>query len=239
MHDEPLPAPVVGSAGGACSVLFTHPIDTMKVRAQAGAAPLSVLDIGGLYKGVSTPLVTVSAHWALLYSGHRAGQSLYASMYPDDGAAWHWQRSFLGGVTAGLFCSVLYTTVQAVKNTVQVHRCSNIDAVRRLWEFGGVRYASLSIPNTRVPFLTWRCADGCRCLVRRGLYRGYLPALAYELPAFSAYFVVYDGPSMIAAHPSSSYLTPSRLVLSHRRSALDGPSIAQLVAARHGMRRRG
>ena len=27
----------------------------------------------------------------------------------------------------------------------------------------------------------------------RGLYRGYLPALAYELPAFSAYFVAYDG----------------------------------------------
>ena len=32
----------------------------MKVRAQAGGAPLSVFDVAGLYKGVSTPLVTVT-----------------------------------------------------------------------------------------------------------------------------------------------------------------------------------
>lgn len=167
MADDKLPAPVVGSVGGACSVLFTHPVDTMKVRAQAGAAPLSAFNVVGLYKGVSTPLVTVTAHWSLLYSGNRTGQDIIAARlgYPEDGR-WHWQRSFLGGWTAGCFCSVLYTPVQAVKNTVQVHRCSNLEAIRKLYAYGGVRL---------------------------GLYRGYLPALAYELPAFSAYFVCYDG----------------------------------------------
>ena len=45
---EKLPAAVVGSVGGACSVIFTHPVDTMKVRAQAGGVPLSFWDFACL-----------------------------------------------------------------------------------------------------------------------------------------------------------------------------------------------
>ena len=177
--DEPLPAPIVGSAGGACSVLFTHPVDTMKVRAQAGGKPLSIFDLPGLYKGVSTPLVTVTAHWALLYTGNRTGQQIYTQLSQVSDTDYQWQRSFLGGWMAGLFTSILYTPVQAVKNTVQVHRCSNVEAIQRLYAFGGVR---------------------------RGLYRGYVPALAYELPAFSAYFVVYDG--LLARDPAARQSLP-------------------------------
>ena len=105
--EERLPAIVVGSVGGASSVMFTHPIDTMKVRAQAGKPPVG-LNVASLYKGVSTPLVTVSAQWAMLYSGNRFGQQLYSSLYPDetDGTTWCWQRSLLGGIFSGFFCSV-------------------------------------------------------------------------------------------------------------------------------------
>ena len=88
---------------------------------------------------LSTPLFTVTAHWALLYSGNRTGQDLYSKYVAPDDGTWMWQRSFIGGWTAGIFCSFLYTPVQAVKNTVQVHRCSNLEAVRKLWEFGGLR----------------------------------------------------------------------------------------------------
>mgnify|MGYP002041880223 CR=1 FL=1 len=88
---------------------------------------------------MSAPLVTVTAHWSLLYSGNRTGESLYAKRYPEHSGTWRWQRSFLAGWMSGVFCSVLHTPVQAVKNTVQVHRCTNLEAVKKLYDFGGIR----------------------------------------------------------------------------------------------------
>ena len=89
----------------------------------------------------------------------------YDAYGPDDGR-WQWQRSALAGLTAGMACSLVYCPLQAVKCTSQVQRCTPRDAVVQLWKFGGLR---------------------------RGLYRGYLPALAYELPGFAVFFAVFDG----------------------------------------------
>lgn len=159
-----LPPIALGSVGGACSAICAYPFDTLKVRAQAmtaGASPARGLGLLGIYKGVQTPLLTVTPIWALLYWGYRKGSETYG---PDDGE-WHWQRSALGGIVAGFSASFVFTPMQAVKSVVQVHRCSILEATRMLYAHGGLR---------------------------NGIYRGYGPALAYELPGFAAFFTVYD-----------------------------------------------
>ena len=154
-----LPPILVGSIGGACAAVTSYPLDTLKVRVQAGRTTNL---FRGIFRGVSTPLAMVTPQWAMLFWGYRAGSDAYG---PEDGC-WHWQRSAMGGWTAGIACSLVYCPMQAIKCTAQVQGCPPRVAVRRLWEFGGLR---------------------------RGLYRGYLPALAYELPGFAVFFTIFDG----------------------------------------------
>lgn len=156
-----LPPIVAGSFGGSCAAICSYPLDTLKVRVQAGRTANL---LRGLLGGLTTPLAMVTPQWAMIFWGYRTGSDAYGPR-PADGS-WQWQRSALGGWTAGVACSVVYCPLQAVKCTSQVERCTPAAAIQRLWRFGGLR---------------------------RGLYRGYIPTLVYELPGYAVFFTVFDG----------------------------------------------
>merc|ERR1712146_366774 len=145
-HDRSeIPALVSGSFGGFCGAIVSFPIDTLKVRVQAGRTHNFYT---GIFSGVLTPVAMCTPQWATIYWGYKSGRAWGASTNT-------YLNSAIGGLTAGLACSVVYTPMQCVKCTAQVNKCSSFEALRIVWRFGGIR---------------------------RGLYRGYFPALAYELP---------------------------------------------------------
>lgn len=74
--------------------------------------------------------------------------------------------SALGGFTAAFSCSVCRVPMENVKCTAQVNKTTSRQALQSVWQAGG--------------------------LGPRGLYRGYIPTLMYEVPGFTAFFVVYD-----------------------------------------------
>ena len=84
----------------------------------------------------------------MIFWGYRAGSEWYG---PEDGT-WHWQRSALGGWTAGVACSLVYCPLQAIKCTSQVQRMAPLPAARRLWDFGGLRKGE---GPTRRPMPPW------------------------------------------------------------------------------------
>eukprot|EP00928_Gymnodinium_smaydae_P056449 TRINITY_DN39835_c0_g1_i1.p1 TRINITY_DN39835_c0_g1~~TRINITY_DN39835_c0_g1_i1.p1 ORF type:complete len:255 (+),score=40.58 TRINITY_DN39835_c0_g1_i1:35-799(+) len=149
-----IPSMVSGSFGGFCGAIFSFPLDTLKVRVQAGKTTNIFKNI---FSGVTTPVMMCTPQWACIYWGYKTG----VSWAPED-AQW---KSALGGLVAGLSCSVVYTPMQCIKCTAQVNKCSTLEAAQLVYRFGGIR---------------------------RGLYRGYVPTLMYELPGYSAFFYFYD-----------------------------------------------
>lgn len=141
--------------------------------------------IGGLFSAVGgQPLDTLktrvqAGRTSHLFTGLFAGLlspvvvivPQYASLYwgYKTGCTWMPDKGYwtavVGGVAAGVMTSFLYCPVQSVKCTAQIKSMSSLEALKLVYRSGGIR---------------------------RGLYRGYLPTLAYCVPAYAAFFPAYE-----------------------------------------------
>ncbi|VDM65387.1 unnamed protein product [Strongylus vulgaris] len=116
-----------GCVGGAAGVLAGHPLDTVKVRLQM-QSPGSKLYHGtwhcfkriiqkegfaGLYKGLSSPLASLTAINAVVFGVH--GFVCREFSHPDSLRA-----HFLAGCAAGVMQSVIATPSERLKLLIQI-----------------------------------------------------------------------------------------------------------------------
>ncbi|CAI5451139.1 unnamed protein product [Caenorhabditis angaria] len=172
---------VAGMFGGAAGVLAGHPLDTVKVRLQTqnatqGTSPqyrgtwhcFSMIvkkeGFGGLYKGLSSPLASLSAINAIVFGVH--GTACREFKNPDS-----IQAHFSAGVAAGIAQSVVAAPTERIKLLLQIQNDAAhtkyrgpIDATRQIVKKHG-----------------WR-----------SLNRGFVATVARDAPAFGVYFASYE-----------------------------------------------
>ncbi|CAI2354227.1 unnamed protein product [Caenorhabditis sp. 36 PRJEB53466] len=167
-----------GSLGGAAGVLAGHPLDTVKVRLQTQSAANPVYrgtfhcfrtivqkeGVHGLYKGMSSPLLSLSAINAIVFAVH--GTACRQLKDPDSISS-----HFIGGAAAGVAQSVVASPTERVKLLLQIQddtahnkMSGPIDATRQMIRSHGLK----------------------------SLTRGFLATVARDAPAFGVYFASYE-----------------------------------------------
>ncbi|CAB3396453.1 unnamed protein product [Caenorhabditis bovis] len=173
---------LAGMLGGAAGVLAGHPLDTVKVRLQTqhmtvgGPAPqyrgtwhcfskiVKKEGFKGLYKGLSSPLASLSGINAIVFGVH--GSACREFKNPDS-----LEAHFFAGAAAGVAQSVVAAPTERIKLLLQIQNDAAhtkfrgpIDAIRQLVKQHGM--LSLS--------------------------RGLLATVARDAPAFGIYFSSYE-----------------------------------------------
>lgn len=167
-----------GSLGGAAGVLAGHPLDTVKVRLQTQHGPtpqyrgtfhcfkLIVQKEGfrGLYKGMSSPLLSLSAINAIVFGVHGG---TCRQMEDPNSITSH----FIGGAAAGMAQSVIAAPTERIKLLLQIQDDKTktkfngpIDATKQLIKTHGLK----------------------------SLTRGFLATVSRDAPAFGVYFASYE-----------------------------------------------
>ncbi|ORX85442.1 solute carrier family 25, member 20-like protein [Basidiobolus meristosporus CBS 931.73] len=150
---------LAGSFGGMAQVLVGHPLDTVKTRLQIEGAssrfkgPLDCLfqtvrheGFLGLYKGMASPLVGISAVNALLFAAYSRLKLIQVSQ-PEQTLTI--KQIALAGAGAGAINSILASPVELLKIRLQgqyhgkgdINRAYSgpIDCARKLIREGGLR----------------------------------------------------------------------------------------------------
>jgi solute carrier family 25 carnitine/acylcarnitine transporter 20/29 len=171
---------IAGTVAGASGVLTGHPFDTVKVRlqSQSYSAPIyrntfhcffSIFrkeGIKGLFKGVSSPLVGVTAINTLLFGVY--GFFLESQLQP--GQTPNLWQIFVAGAGSGFVNSFISGPVELSKIQMQnqigkgTFR-SPSDCMHQVWRRHGL--------------------IGC--------YRGLWPTILRETPSYGAYFACFEG----------------------------------------------
>ena len=126
---------IAGAAAGCLVTVFLHPIDTIKVLAQVGAADAAsrnpaaiaarVLRDGGplrLYSGLA-PALASSAPISAIYT--TAYEAVKRRLEPRVGPRRAWVAHCAGGAAASVATSVVYTPCECIKGRVQSGLASN------------------------------------------------------------------------------------------------------------------
>lgn len=176
-----------GTVGGISICLVGHPFDTLKVRLQTQPTgseavykglgdcfkqTLKEEGIGGLYKGVGSPLVGQMFFRACMFLSF--GQSVYliqTYLSPDEkpmATKWY----FLAGAITGLISSFIESPIDLFKSQVQVE----IIKTKKTGQ----------LPRYRNVF-------HCASLITKergfiGAYQGYSGTLARNMPASASFF---------------------------------------------------
>ncbi|XP_028140362.2 congested-like trachea protein [Diabrotica virgifera virgifera] len=147
-----------GGFGGICSVFVSHPTDTVKVRLQTmpvpkpGEPPLysGILDcikkstknegIFFLYKGMTTPLLSVTPMTAVCFMGYALGNKIFG---PADGSPLTNFQIYASGVFAGLCTGPVITPGDRIKSILQVQKAHKrhkgpLDCAVQLYKTGGI-----------------------------------------------------------------------------------------------------
>lgn len=174
-----------GCVGGCAGVIVGHPFDTIKVRLQTQdparpryAGTLHCLrtmvkeeSVRGLYKGVTSPLAGVSLVNALVFGVYGNVQRRLDAASP--GSSPSLASHALAGGAAGAVQSVACAPVELAKTRLQLQTDAGPDAARYKGPVDCLRQV-------------WR-SEGVR-----GVFRGFWPTLAREVPAFTVYFASYE-----------------------------------------------
>lgn len=144
---------VSGGIGGVCVVLVGHPLDLVKVRMQTGGASGGVLSIlastfreagiGGLYRGVSAPLIAVTPIFAVSFWGYDMGQRAVRWGYslPDGSDLSILQKCIAGGLSAIPTTAFMAPSerVKCLLQTAPAGKYSgSVDCARDVLRTGGV-----------------------------------------------------------------------------------------------------
>ncbi|CAO4380754.1 unnamed protein product [Caenorhabditis nigoni] len=188
-----------GSLGGAAGVLAGHPLDTVKVRLQTQHGPnpqyrgtfhcfkMIVQKEGfrGLYKGMSSPLLSLSAINAIVFGVH--GGTCRQMDEPNSITS-----HFVGGAAAGMAQSVIAAPTERVKLLLQIQDDKSpkkyngpVDATRQLIRTHGLK----------------------------SMNRGFLATVARDAPAFGVYFASYEWMTRAMCNGKTENLTSAQLLL--------------------------
>ncbi|KAF9436121.1 carnitine transporter [Entomortierella beljakovae] len=190
-----------GGFGGIAAVLVGHPFDLAKVRIQTSpnGAYTGTLDVfkkivkadgfRGLYRGMATPLVSVTPIFAVSFWGYDMGKKIVYGVTPGRKSQ---DLSIPELAFAGFFSAVPMTFLMApserVKIILQTQTATNklyngpIDVVRALYKEGGLA----------------------------SIFRGSGATLLRDGPGSAAYFVAYEliKRALIPAGGKASDLNP-------------------------------
>ncbi|WKY10080.1 hypothetical protein Q1695_002434 [Nippostrongylus brasiliensis] len=167
-----------GCLGGAAGVLAGHPLDTVKVRLQMQRAGSKIYNgtwhcfktiiqkegAAGLYKGLSSPLASLTAINAVVFGVH--GHVCREFDNPDS-----IKSHFIAGSAAGMMQSVVAAPSERLKVLIQIQN----DATNT--RFQSPLHAARSIVAKH--------GFG-------NLFRGFLATLIRDCPAFGIYFASYE-----------------------------------------------
>jgi len=181
-----------GTAGGAAQLLVGHPFDTCKVGLQRSSGNVSVFaatrniiesqGLSGLYRGMGPPLASVALFNAMLFSVNGVLSRL---VRPDGGTLTPGEAALTGGL-AGIPMSLLATPTELLKCRLQAQ--------------GGARPppgAMYTMADAKAGRVLFRGSMDALKLIYKfeggvsGMFRGFWPTLAREVPGNAAYFGVY------------------------------------------------
>ncbi|XP_033606387.1 mitochondrial basic amino acids transporter isoform X2 [Cryptotermes secundus] len=171
---------IAGCLGGCAGVLVGHPFDTIKVRLQTqsfrnpqykGAVDcftkiIRKESVGGLYKGMSSPMAGVAMVNAVVFGVY--GNFQRHSPQPDALSS-----HFLAGAAAGFVQSFVCSPMELVKTRLQVQQHSAVPG----GGCGGPMNCLSQVVKT----------EGFR-----GVFRGLGTTICREVPGFGLYFVAYE-----------------------------------------------
>lgn len=120
---------ICGGVGGALAVACTHPLDTIKTRAQAGLPSklgpiLRAEGVAGLYRGFAVPIVSQPLYIGGCFAGVALGRKLYDSLLApslggggaDGGSV---PRFLFAGALGGVACATAVTPGERLKVLMQ------------------------------------------------------------------------------------------------------------------------
>ncbi|XP_060793086.1 mitochondrial carnitine/acylcarnitine carrier protein [Neoarius graeffei] len=177
---------MAGGVGGTCLLFAGHPLDTIKVRLQTqpkASGPQHVLYTGtldcfrktlskegvlGLYKGMGAPLAGVAPMMAISFFGFGLGKQLLQS---DPSVPITSTQTFLAGMLAGVFTTVIVAPGERIKCLLQVQTISRqlkytgpVDCAVKLYKQQGIR----------------------------SVYKGTVLTLIRDVPSSGLYFLTYE-----------------------------------------------
>jgi len=173
---------VAGGVAGSASVVVGHPMDTLKVRMQTakGKPSIASLAIGSkyggpasLFRGVAAPLSAACAVNAIIFSSYGWSSRLYEEYSPRNDPN---LKAFTCGSFAGLIQALIICPMEHVKCRLQIQ------------ETAAAATASNPLRTTLRTILT----SGGSSTNISALYRGWWITCWREIPAFGAYFSLYD-----------------------------------------------
>lgn len=173
---------VAGGVAGSASVVVGHPMDTLKVRMQTakGNPSIASLAIGSkyggpatLFRGVGAPLSAACAVNAIIFSSYGWSSRLYEEYSPRNDPN---LKAFTCGSFAGLVQALIICPMEHVKCRLQIQ------------ETAGSAATSNPLRTTLRTILT----SGGSSANISALYRGWWITCWREIPAFGAYFSLYD-----------------------------------------------
>ena len=189
-----------GTVGGLVSTVVGHPLDTVRVRLQAGnqlgmlgcfRQTLASEGIRGLYKGVMSPISGAMFHNAVLFFVY--GNARRALLRGEDRHLTT-REAFLAGAITGSAAIVVETPMDLLKCKMQLQGQQSAAGK----QYRGVYDAASSILR----------AHGIR-----GLYQGASVNLLRNVPCFSLYFGMFEITKQCLTpegqHPSSAVLLAS------------------------------
>ncbi|KAI9669075.1 MAG: hypothetical protein M1831_000667 [Alyxoria varia] len=191
--EEAIQDVVFGSAAGIVGKYIEYPFDTVKVRLQSqpeGRPPLYTgpLDcfrqsikkdgvIGGLYRGISAPLLGAAIETSSLFFSYRLAQeALRATTYGFDHPL-PMPALCIAGATSGAFTSLILTPIELIKCKMQVPLTAK--------------------PGAKPPGPVMIIADVFRQQGLLGFWRGQLGTLIRETGGSAAWFGSFEGVSLL------------------------------------------
>ncbi|XP_056662310.1 mitochondrial carnitine/acylcarnitine carrier protein-like [Monodelphis domestica] len=177
---------LAGGFGGMCVVFVGHPLDTVKVRLQT--QPKSRLGqptlysgtfdcfrktflregIGGLYRGMSAPLIGVTPIFAVCFFGFGLGKQLQQKN-PDDVLTY--PQLFVAGMLSGVFTTAIMTPIERIKCLLQIQASQGKTKYTGSWDCLKAVYREAGI---------------------RGIFKGTVLTLMRDVPASGVYFMTYE-----------------------------------------------
>ncbi len=171
---------IAGGVAGSASIVVGHPMDTLKVRMQTakGNPSISSLVIGSkyggplsLFRGVTAPLSAACAVNAIIFSSYGWSSRLYEQYSPRNDPN---LKAFTCGSFAGLVQALIICPIEHVKCRMQIEET-----------------AGAATTSTRTTLRTILTSGGSSANIS-ALYRGWWITCWREIPAFGAYFSLYD-----------------------------------------------
>jgi solute carrier family 25 (mitochondrial carnitine/acylcarnitine transporter), member 20/29 len=167
---------ISGGVAGSMSVIVGHPFDTIKVRLQTSSSVSMKSSLtgnfGSLFRGMAAPLSTAAMVNAIIFASYGTSSRWWDTYLPHKLDHGHdpWYKSFVCGSFAGFCQAIVICPMEHLKCRLQMTGDSN-----NIYK-GPLQTSKLIFKSHGIP----------------GLFRGWNSTLIREVPAFGAYFSVYD-----------------------------------------------